>query len=63
MGSRGSEASRGSGGSSGSGGGGSLGSVTHGRESHIVNRAADERDTDESEAALPADDATLKTKI
>jgi hypothetical protein len=43
-------------------------SVKHGRESHIVNREAEERERRdeadrEREPALPTDDATLKTKI
>lgn len=41
-------------------------SVTHDRQSHVVNRGAEEdarRDDADAEPAMPANDSTLKTKI
>ena len=40
-------------------------SVAHDRQSHIVNRRADEdpRDDDQTDSTMPAGDATLNTKI
>ena len=41
-------------------------SVTHDRQSHVVNPRAEQdmrRDDADVDPALPADDATLKTKI